>query len=78
MVRTGVVVEDKQENRLEKIMTSWSNRYRHGSNKNKSPHLPDDDSRLADMVRICQIIYELYSKLTTARGLWNKSQADIY
>lgn len=50
-------------------MTSWANRYRCGSNKNKSPSVTDCDKELVDQVRICQILYELYLKLTTFKGM---------
>lgn len=54
--------------RLEKIMNSWTTRYKAGSTKNKPPQVPDDDPKLARLARISQIFYELYVKLTTAKG----------
>ncbi|XP_021955011.1 uncharacterized protein LOC110851509 [Folsomia candida] len=68
-IRSGSGRESKTKSKLEKIMTSWANRYRCGSNKNKSPSVTDCDKELVDQVRICQILYELYLKLTTFKDM---------
>lgn len=68
---TGPTNGFKGELKLEKIMTSWANRYRFGSYKNKAPSVPENDQELGDMVRICQILYELYVKLTTFKGIYS-------
>ncbi|CAL8088245.1 unnamed protein product [Orchesella dallaii] len=62
-------VEDKVNigERLEKIMTAWTTRYKAGSSKNKPPQVPEDDPKLARLARISQIFYELFVKVTTAK-----------
>lgn len=63
-------VEDKVNigDKLEKIMTAWTTRYKAGSSKNKPPQVPEDDIKLARLARISQIFYELFVGLTTSKG----------
>ncbi|ODM98315.1 Histone-lysine N-methyltransferase ASH1L [Orchesella cincta] len=62
-------VEDKINigERLEKVMTAWTTRYKAGSSKNKPPQVPEEDTKLARLARISQIFYEFYVKITTAK-----------
>lgn len=50
-------------------MVPWSTRYKIGSTKNKPPQVPEDDLKLVRLARIAQIFYELYIKLTAAKGM---------
>jgi hypothetical protein len=61
-------VEDKFGDRLEKLMTGWSARFKVGSATNKPLMLGDEDPKIARLARIAQIFFELYSTVVSAKG----------